>query len=396
MQHRQTTDGGDRLVALESSIATVLRVLGEMGISDVSEDAVIAAPPFYDDRVLLEGSGSFSHFTGQMAVNLRFVGYSFQDVAFLTVRQFCEMYVEDSFPPIPSVPLMHDQYELSSGRSSRGLTGGSAKDFPICFVLGAPRSGTTLLRAMLNAHTSLWAPGELHLANFSTMADRASHVGPILRYMPIPEAAARCGESVAAFSRVFRRWERSATPVADVFQSLHDADPGAMIVDKSPPYCARLDTLERIGQMFPNARFVHLVRSPHDVIRSYVRMQLHRGDRRLFESGRNPYQAGEAVWWACNANTEAFLSAIPAERKGVIRYEDLTSRPAESLQRVCDLLEREFEPQMADPYAAPGPTAQGAGDLLIHLLDRVEQRRSIPAFYELGGRCQELVNRYGY
>ncbi len=132
------------------------------------------------------------------------------------------------------------------------------------------------------------------------------------------------------------------------------------------------------------------------MIRSYVRMQFHRGDRRLFESGRNPYQAGEAVWLACNANTEAFLSAIPAERKAVVRYEELTSKPAESLQRVCDLLEREFEPRIADPYAMPGPTAQGAGDLLIHLLERVEHRRPIDAFYELGGRCQELVNRYGY
>ncbi len=230
MQPGQTADDGDHLNALESSISTVIRVLDEMGIRDVSEEAVISAPPFYDDRVLLQGSGSFSQFVGQMAVKLRFVGYSFQDVAFLTVRQFCEMYVRDSFPPIPSVPLTHDEYELNSGRSSGGLVGGE-KNFPICFVLGAPRSGTTLLRAMLNLHTALWAPGELHLANFATMADRANHVGPILRYMPIPEAAARCGESVAAFSRTYRRWELAATPVEDVFRSLHDADPDVMIVD---------------------------------------------------------------------------------------------------------------------------------------------------------------------
>ena len=132
------------------------------------------------------------------------------------------------------------------------------------------------------------------------------------------------------------------------------------------------------------------------VICSYVRMQLHRGDRRLFESGRNPYQAGEAIWFACNANIEAFLSSLPANRKCAIRYEDLTSTPADTLRTICDLLEREFQPGMADPYAKPGATALGAGDLLINLLNGVEHRRPIDPFYPLGSRCQELVTRYAY
>jgi hypothetical protein len=395
MPHGQTADEGERRPALDSTLATVLRVLDEMGIEGVSEDAVITAPPFYDGPVLLKGQGRFNQFNGQMAVNLRFVGYPFDDVAFLSVRQFCEMYLRDSFPELPRLPLTDEQYELDSGRANRGPDGG-AKDFPICFVLGAARSGTTLLRVMLDMHPGLWAPGELHLANFATMADRAHHLMPFLRYMPIPEAAARCGESIAAFSRTFRGWELAAAPVTDVFQHLHEANPAVMIVDKSSPNCAQLEILERIGEQFPNAKFVHLIRSPHDVIRSYVRMQFHRGDRRLFEPGRNPYQAGEAIWYACNANIEAFLASIPENRKCAVRYEDLTSTPAACLRTICDLLEREFHPGMADPYAKEGSTALGAGDLHIHLLKAVEPRRPIAPFYELGSRCQELVTRYAY
>lgn len=395
MHDRHTTDDAGRRDVLDSSIATVLRVLEEMGIEDASEHAVIAAPPFYDGPVLLEHRGQFNHFVGQLAVKLRFVGYPFEEIALLSVRQLCEMYVRDSFPAAPSLPLSDEQYEIESSGRSRGPAG-REREFPICFVLGSPRSGTTLLRAMLDMHTGLWAPGELHLANFGTMADRAHHVGPVLRYMPIPEIASRCGESIAACSRIFRGWELAATPVTDVFQHLHDADPDVMIVDKSPPYCVQLEILERIGERFPNAKFVHLLRSPHDVIRSYVRMQLHRGDRRLFEPGRNPYQAGEAIWFACNANSEAFLGSVPASRKCAIRYEDLTGDPAGSMRPICDLLEREFQPRMADPYAKPGAIALGAGDLHIHLLGGVEHRRPIDPFYELGSRCQELVDRYGY
>lgn len=394
MHRSYPNDDGDRSDVLDSTLATVLRILDGMNLADTAEDAVIAAPSFYDGPVLLKDRSRFNHFAVQLAVNLRFVGYSFEDVAFLTVRRLCEMYVRDSFPLVPSVPLSNEQYELHFPSSVENDC--NRKDFSICFILGAPRSGTTLLRAMLNIHTGLWAPGELHLANFETMADRARDVGSILRYMPLPEGAARFGESVADSSRRFRGWELAAVPVTEVYQQLHDADPAVMIVDKSPPYSTRLELLERIGEQFPNATFIHLVRNPHEVIRSYVRMQFHRGDRRLFDSGLNPYQAGEAIWYACNANAEAFMRSLPADRKRVVRFEDLTSEPADSLRTICQALQQEFQPRMSDPYATPGVVAAGAGDLHINLLERVEPRPPRPPFYPLGERCQEVASRFGY
>src|SRR5688500_8494045 len=46
---------------------------------------------------------------------------------------------------------------------------------PIAFVVGAPRSGTTLLRVMLAGHPRLWSPPEMVIAPFETMAERAAH-----------------------------------------------------------------------------------------------------------------------------------------------------------------------------------------------------------------------------
>jgi hypothetical protein len=126
-------------------------------------------------------------------------------------------------------------------------------------------------------------------------------------------------------------------------------------------------------------------------------MQLHRGDRRLFEPGRNPYQMGEAIWFSCNSNAEQFLSGVPADRKRVVRYEDLVRQPGESLETLCELLGRTFDPCMVDPYAAAsGPIALGAGDLHINLLDAVEKRTPIDAFYPLGRRAQSLGERHAY
>jgi hypothetical protein len=51
---------------------------------------------------------------------------------------------------------------------------------------------------------------------------------------------------------------------------------------------------------------------------------------------------------------------------------------------------------MVDPYAKPGATALGAGDLHINLLRRVEPRRPGQPFYALGDRSRALAARHHY
>ena len=381
--------------SVDSLLETVERVLTRMGIADVTPDSVIAAPRFYDGPVLIKDTDTLNGFIGRFALAARFVGYGFEDLAFLTVRQVCELYLRDSYPEAPSVPLSDAQYEARDDAQPRPTPAES--DIPICFVLGCGRSGTTLFRTMLNLHEQLWAPGELHLASFEDMADRAANLSPVLRYMPIPELASRMREPIASFSSSFRSWELERRPISRVYESLHQADPRTLIVDKTPTYSGRLHDLERIGQQFPNARFLHLVRSPHDVVRSLVRMQLYKGARARFEPGLNPHHVAEATWFTHNSNSETMLRGIPAERSCTVRYEDLVTDAKTPLTRVCELLDLPYETAMADPYAKrSGRVALGAGDMEVNFLERVEKRAPSDAYYPVGARCESLASRYGY
>ncbi len=389
-------EGLDQSQRLDSILAAVQDILTGMGIADVTPDSVVAAPRFYDGRVLIKDTDRFNRFIFQFALKARFIGYPFNDVAFLTVRQLCELYLRDSYPETPSVPLSDDQYELNGNRESKRASV-AEKSFPICFVLGCPRSGTTLFRTMLNVHEKLWAPGELHLANFESMAERAINVLPLLRYMLVPEAASRLGESIASFSKVFRNWELEGISVSEVYENFYEADPSTLIVDKTPSYSVSLQDLERIGQQFPNASFIYLVRNPHDVIRSFVRMQLYKGVLGSFEPGFNPYQVGEVIWFVHNSNIEKFLSGIPNERKCTVHYEELVSDAEKPLMRVCDLLDLSYAADMVDPYRkSHGKVALGAGDMSMNFLKGVENRTPSKAFYPIGTRCQSLADRYGY
>ena len=377
-------------------LAIIRGLLAKLGVSEVTPESVIVAPPSRGGRALLSDGVSFDRFRLRFALKAGFVGYSFDDIAALTVKEVCEKYVAESYPAVPTVALSGDQYGFEPDRKFE-THGMDAKDFPICFVLGCGRSGTTLLRVMLNVHEGLWAPGELHLANFEGMADRAINLSPLLRTLLVPEVASRLGEPIESFSETFASWESEDLSISTVYEKLQKANPDALIVDKTPTYSNNLQALERIGRQFPNARFVYLVRNPHDVIRSLVRTQLYKGAAKQVEPGLNPYQIGEVAWCAHNSNIERFLGGIPGERKLTVRYEDLVSDPTEPLTRICDLLDRTFDVGMVDPYKSQtGRVALGAGDMTVNFLKTVENRMPSGAFYPVGEKCRSIASRHGY
>ena len=392
-KNMEELDGSQRLGLIFNLVRTVL---DEMGIADVTLDSVVTAPAFYDGDVLVEAGGGFIRFINRFSNKTGCLGYAFNDVAFLTVRQFCESYIEDSYPEIPNLPLSEEQYKFR-GRGGFGAGDGAVLEFPICFVLGCPRSGTTLLRTMLNVHDQVWAPGELNLAHYASVADRARMILPTMRYSIIPECASRFGESTSSFSKTLRGWEREALPISEVYEQLYAADPSRLIIDKSPAYSVFLEDLEVISSRFRNARFVHIIRSPHDVIRSFVKLQMYKNAMGLFRPGLNPYQMGEIFWHVHNSNIIHFLSEIPNERKCTLRYEALVSEPREQLAKVCTLLDLSYDPGMADPYKqSAGVVALGASDVHLNSFEKVENREPSVAFYPIGSRCLNLVEELGY
>jgi len=374
----------------------VEKILSEMGVADVRSDAVVIASAIGDGTALVNDSDGFARFNDKFSTETGCLPYAREDVASLTVQQFCQMYLDDSYPEFPRAPLP-DEHCRFRGRGGFGAGDGAEQEFPIGFVLGCPRSGTTLLRTMLNMHDQIWAPGELNMAHFANMADRSKMILPMMRYSILDECASRLNESISSFPEMFKAWERDALPVTEIYRKFYEAEPNTLIVDKSPAYSVFFEDLEVIGKRFANAKFIHIVRNPHDMIRSFVKLRMYKNASGLFEPGLSPYQMGEVFWVAHNSNIIQFLSQIPNERKCMLRYEDLVSDPAKQLTKICDLLELPYDPKMADPYGkGTGPVALGASDVHINHFERIEHRRPNKAFYPVGTRCKDLAQNFGY
>lgn len=104
---------------------------------------------------------------------------------------------------------------------------------------------------------------------------------------------------------------------------------------------------EWLPGLFPDARYIHLVRDPRDVAHSSIGMGW----------AGNTYR-GVKIWIAAERSWDRLVSSLPANRYLEIRYEVLLENPTEELTRICGFLGVDYSPSMLtyesrSTYAAP-------------------------------------------
>ena len=224
---------------------------------------------------------------------------------------------------------------------------------PCFFILGYGRSGTTLFRRMLSAHPGLFVAPE---------NDVFQRVPPLMRSGISAEEDLR--ELVASlpayYERIYdlQRFRAEAaarlpltTPELIVLlqgTSLIGRDrPNAQWGHKSPSEWPYITTWR---QWFPNARFLHLVRHPHDATASMVQYQLQR------------YRTTPLVaiwqWRKAFRSIRRHGAQLGPHRYQLLRYEDLVSDPASILSAACRLLgvSTDFVADMVDFTSHPSAT----------------------------------------
>ena len=214
---------------------------------------------------------------------------------------------------------------------------------PPVFVLGVRRSGTTLLRVMLDRHSQLAVPDESYF--IPQLADR--HRGPIdvgafvddLRRLP---TLREWDVDVEAVRARLRPGQPPGEAIAAVYETYAAARGKERWGDKTPMYMQRLPMLERL---FPTALYVHLIRDGRDCALSFAQMP--KGI--VTRSWAHPR---DAAGFACQWRSEVVAARELGRRAGPryleLRYEQLVADPEESLREICDHIGLVFEPGMLD------------------------------------------------
>jgi hypothetical protein len=225
---------------------------------------------------------------------------------------------------------------------------------PPLFVVGCGRSGTTMLRLMLDTHPDLAIPGEGHFIPFTHK---------ILHRFVGPEGQL---DSEALTHRLlntvhFRRWGVPDEMALRRVRALHRADFAGIVEalylsyadltgkarwgDKTPIYVRHIPLL---AELFPSARFIHVIRDGHDVALSYLSVPW--GPSTIWEVAQK---------WS--RDTSAGRSAggyLEPHRYLEIRYEDLVSDTEIELERLCSFGDLRFDERMLDYHSDAGVRLQ--------------------------------------
>jgi amino acid adenylation domain-containing protein len=282
---------------------------------------------------------------------------------------------------------------------------------PAVFILSPPRSGSTLLRVMLGGNPRLFAPPELELLNFNTLAERrqafpgrdAFRLEGALR--AVMEARGMTAEEA---TELVAGYEREGMSTRELYHRLQEWIGDRLLVDKTPTYAWDPSALWRAEETFAQPRYVHLVRHPYGMIRSFEEARI---DQIFFHREHPLSRRGlaEALWVLAHRNTLEFLAGVPAERQHSLRFENLLRDPEGELRALCSFLGVDYHPAMAAPYEktsarmTDGLHAESRmlGDVKFHQHQGVDARvaeRWREEYREdfLGEPAQDLAGRLGY
>jgi hypothetical protein len=273
---------------------------------------------------------------------------------------------------------------------------------PFPYIVGMNRSGTTLLRAMLASHPDLTIPEEAQFRvdmssdyrryERADGLDQEAFLTDLCRHPTFGWWGLGCDE-IRALLR-----EESPESFADAMRVLfrHCArmEAKTRYGDKTP---AAVGALPRLAQLFPEARFIHLIRDGRDVALSHVATET--GIKRVAEVA--------VIWKDLVERGHIDGGSLGPQRYRELRYEQLVEDPEGVLRYLCEFIELDFDSQMLRYFERPlevlGRTQ--VADLPIHktlylpptkgLRDWHAQmsRRDVEVFEAIAG---DLLEELGY
>jgi Sulfotransferase family len=209
-----------------------------------------------------------------------------------------------------------DRAAEAQERSAAARPGAAHRQDAPIFVIGSPRSGTTLLRLMLDSHPRISCGEETHF-----LRDLEAIVG---RDWPLVETY--------GLDRAW--WLRQIRGLYLEFQANVLARTGkARWAEKDPTYTLILSFVE---ELFPDARYVHLLRDGHDVVASFR-------DRWGYTSAA---RAARSEWARYVRAARALATRLDPDRYLELRYEGLVADPEPQARRLFAFLGEDWRPEV--------------------------------------------------
>lgn len=212
------------------------------------------------------------------------------------------------------------------------------------FVVGCPRSGTTLVQSLLCAHPRLTGFTESHVFdkayNWRGKLDEAEHQRRVETFLKeneldlvMPEDSLPGANFIALLDAVAR--QRGA----------------AGWVEKTPDHVFRIPLIESLA---PDCRFIHVLRRAEGVLPS-----LHKASHSAGWEDVKPWWECAAHWYAALRQSNRFAGR---PRHAVISYEQLTADPRKVMQGLIEFLGLPWDDAVLTDYTQQADKLISAGE----------------------------------
>jgi protein-tyrosine sulfotransferase len=229
------------------------------------------------------------------------------------------------------------------------------------FIISTARSGSTLLRYILNSHPAISCPGELYL-------------GQLCRdlYLTVDNTK---GQVAAASDRTKRELivlDEVRRIVLELMDSYASARNAQIWCEKTPTNVNHLRTLARV---FPEAKYICLYRNCMDVVYSLIEANTHGWYPDLVHYvHRNPENIISAMIesWIDKTNRMVEFERVNPANCFRLKYESLVLDPPNTLKPLFEFLRLEWNPLVLSEVFStqhdPGP-----GDIKIRFSRRINE-----------------------
>jgi len=247
------------------------------------------------------------------------------------------------------------------------------------FILGSPRSFTSVLCAMLGQHPETYGVPELNLfisENLEQLLERLKGIQQFQMHGLLRTVAQLyAGEQTILSVDMAYRWifNRIHWSTGDVYLELCRKVGFRRIVDKSPVYATKPEILNQIRHTFPDAHYIHLLRHPRTQGQSMMNIAngaMARLTNSIDYSTKPPTVDPQYSWYRMQNNILEFLSTVPAEQQMRFRGEDILNEPKLHFEKLCKWLNLAWDESIFEailrpqdsPYACLGPYGAHLGN----------------------------------
>ena len=225
------------------------------------------------------------------------------------------------------------------------------------FIIGNPRSGTTLLRLMLNKHSNITVPPEagflvwLH-KDFSDFTFSDSNVKVFMDSLNKTLKIENWNLDFHVLENYIKEQKPSDYPqLIDCvyrFYSIFNLKKNVQIFgDKNNFYLNEIDLLHRL---YPEAKFIHIIRDGRSVAVSYKELNQKSIDSKYAPKLPNDMESIAEEWVQNIEKIEASFSAINDDLHHTIKFEELIEKPEDILRDICVFLEIDYDEEMLNYF----------------------------------------------